>query len=95
MLLQRRMPQCGDWGELHRLLNSRKGSLHATNKKNTDTNDKACDLNEKSQALDALAAEYVAFQATMANVTSEHETGDVLHAANLEVAEELERTQKD
>ena len=31
----------------------------------------------------------------MANVTSEHEAGDVLHAATLEVAEELERTQKD
>ena len=31
----------------------------------------------------------------MANVTSEHEAGDVLHAATLEVAEELERAQKD
>ena len=31
----------------------------------------------------------------MANVRSEHEAGDVLHAATLEVAEELERTQKD
>ena len=31
----------------------------------------------------------------MANVTSEHEAGDVLHAATLEVAEELERVQKD
>ena len=39
-LLQRRMPRCGDWGELHRLLNSRKGSLNATHKKNTDANDK-------------------------------------------------------
>ena len=39
--------------------------------------------------------EYVAFEATMANVTSEHEAGYVLHAATLEVAEELERTQKD
>ena len=47
------------------------------------------------QALDALAAEYVAFEATMANVTSEHEAGNVLHAASLEVAEEIERTQKD
>ena len=31
----------------------------------------------------------------MANVTSEHEAEDVSHAATLEVAEELERTQKD
>ena len=31
----------------------------------------------------------------MTNVTSEHEAGDVLHASALEVAEELERTQKD
>ena len=30
----------------------------------------------------------------MANVTSEHLAGDVLHAATLEVAEELERAQK-
>ena len=45
-------------------------------------------------ALDALAAEYVAFEATMANVVSEHEAGNVLHAAALEVTEELERTQK-
>ena len=81
-------------GELHRLSNSRKGSLNATYKKDTEANDKAHD--QKSlQALDALAAEYVAFEATMANVTSEHEAGDVLHAATLEVAEELERTQKD
>ena len=32
---------------------------------------------------------------TIKNVTSEHEAGDVLHAAALEVAEEPERTQKD
>ena len=31
----------------------------------------------------------------MANVTSEQEAGNVLHAATLEVAEELERAQKD
>ena len=31
----------------------------------------------------------------MANVTSEHEAGDVLHAATLEVAAELEQTQED
>ena len=31
----------------------------------------------------------------MTNGTSEHEAGDVSHAAALEVAEELERTQKD
>ena len=35
------------------------------------------------------------FEATMANVTSEQEAGDALHAATLEVAEELERAQKD
>ena len=83
-------------GELHLLLHSRKGSLNATYRKNTDANDKAYDLNQKSiQALDALAKEYVDFEATMANVTSEQEAGDVLHAATLEVAEELERAQKD
>ena len=83
-------------GELHRLLNSRKGSLHATYRKNTEANDKAYDLNQKSlQALDALAKEYVDFEVTMANVTSEHEAGDVLHATTLEVAKELERAQKD
>ena len=83
-------------GELHRLFNSRKGSLNATYKKITDANDKAYDPNQKSfQALDALAAENVAFEATLANVTSEYEARDVLHAAALEVAEELQRTQKD
>ena len=83
-------------GKLHRLLNSRKGSLNATYRKNTDANDKAYDLNQKSfQALYALAKEYVDFEATMANVTSEHVAGDVLHPATLEVAEELERAQKD
>ena len=45
--------------------------------------------------MDALAKAYVDFEATMANVTSEHEAGYVLHAATLEVAEELERAQKD
>ena len=51
-------------GELHRLLDSRKGSLNATCRKNTDANDKAYDLNHKSfQALDALAKEYVDFEA--------------------------------
>ena len=82
--------------KLHPLSNSRKGSLNATYKNNTDANDKAFDLNQKSlHALDALAAEYVAFEATMANVTSEHEAGDVFHAATLAVAEEIERCQKD
>ena len=39
--------------------------------------------------------DYVAFEATMANVTSEHEAGDAIHAAASETAEELERDQKD
>ena len=96
MLLQRRRPRCGDWENSIDWLNSRKGSLNATYRKNTDANDKANDLNQKSvQALDALAKEYVDSEATMANVTSEHEAGDVLHAATLEVTEELERAQKD
>ena len=38
-------------GELHRLLNSRKGSLNATYKKNTKANDKAHDLNGGTQNL--------------------------------------------
>ena len=83
-------------GELHRLLNRRKGSLNAPHKKNTDADDKAYDLNQESfQALHALAKEHVDFEATMASVIKEHEAGDVLHAATSEVAEELERTQKD
>ena len=52
--------------------------------KNAEANDRAHDLNQNSlQALDALAKEYVDFEATKANVTSEHEAGDVLHAATL------------
>ena len=83
-------------GELHRLLNSRKGSLSATYKKNAEANDKAFDLNQKTiQALDALAEDYVAFEATMASVTSEHEAGDAIHAMAAETSGELERVQKD
>ena len=83
-------------GELHRLLNIRKGSLGATYKKNAEANDRAFDLNQKTfQALDALAEEYSAFEVTIAKVTSEHEAGDVLYAVASEVADELERTQKD
>ena len=78
------------------LLNSRKGSLSATYKKNPEANDKAYDLNQKNiQALDALAEDYVVFEATMANFTSEHEAGDAIHAAAAETAGELERVQKD
>ena len=57
-------------GKLHCLLNSRIGSLSATYKKNAEANDKAYDLNQKTiQALDALAADYIVFEAAMANVT--------------------------
>ena len=70
--------------------------LPHSNRKNTEANDKAHDLNQKSlQVLDALAKKHGDFEATMANVTSEQEAGDVLHVATLEVAEELERAQKD
>ena len=83
-------------GELHHPLNSRKGSLNAKYKKNTEATDKVHDLNQNCiQAPDALAVEYKAFEITMTNVTSEHEAGDVSHAAALEVADEPERTQKD
>ena len=40
-------------GELHRLLNNRKGSLNATYNKNAEANDRAYDMNLKTiQALD-------------------------------------------
>ena len=82
--------------ELHRLLNSRKGSLNATYRRNAEANDKAYDLNQKSVlALDAMAKEYVDFEVTMANVAHEQEAGDALHNVTLEVAEELERTFKE
>ena len=81
--------------ELHRLLNSCKGSLNATYRKNAEANDKAYDLNQKSvQALDALAKECVDFEVTMATVTHEQEARDTLRVATMEVAEELERTLK-
>ena len=73
--------------ELHRLLNSRKGSLDATYTKNTEANDEAYTSTKKSiQALDAPAKEYVDFEVTMATVTHEQEAGE---------AEELERTLKE
>ena len=47
-----------------------KGASTLPTAKKTDANDKAYDLNQKSsQALDALAKEYVDFEATMASVT--------------------------
>ena len=62
-------------GELHRLLNNRKGSLSATKKKNAGAND-SCDMNQKTiQALDTLAEEYGVFEATMKKVAFEHEEG--------------------
>ena len=64
--------------------------------KNAEANDKAYDPTQITiQALDALAADCVAFEATTANVTSEHEAGDAIHAAAAETAGELERIQKD
>ena len=82
--------------EFHRLLISRKGSLSAAYKKNAEANDKAYDLNQKTiQALDSLAADYIAVEATMENVTGEHEAGDAIHTAAAETAGELERNQKD
>ena len=84
-------------GEPHRLLNSRKGepSTLPTGKTQTRMTRPRTSIRNLTQAFDALAKEYVDFEATMANVTSEQEAGDVLHAATLEVAEELERAQKD
>ena len=46
------------------------------------------------QALDTLAEEYEAFEATMKKVAFEHEEGDILQAMASEVAEELDRAQK-
>ena len=64
--------------------------------KNAEANDKAYDLNQKTiQALDALASDCIAFEATTANVTSEHEAGDAIHTAAAGTAGELERIQKD
>ena len=83
-------------GELHRLLKNRKGSLSVTYKKNAEAYDRAYDMNQKTiQALDTLAEEYSAFEANMKKVTSEHEEDDVLNAMASEVADELERAQKD
>ena len=68
-------------GELHRMLNNRKGSLSATHKKNAEANDRAYDMNQKTiQAPDALAEEYGTFEASMKKVTFEHEEGGVLYA---------------
>ena len=70
--------------------------ISATYKNNAEANGKAHDLNQKTiQALDALAEDYLVSEATMANVTSEHEAGDAIHAASAETAGELERIQKD
>ena len=83
-------------GELHRLLNNRKGSLNATYNKNAEANNRAYDMNLKTmQALDTLAEEYGNFERTMKKLTFEHEEEDVLNAVASEVADELERAQED
>ena len=65
-------------GELHRLLDNRKGSLSAKYKMNAEANNKAYDMNQKTtQALDTLAEEYGVFEVTMKKVTFEHEEGDM------------------
>ena len=51
-------------GELDRLLNYRKGTLGATYKMNSEANDRAYDMNQKTmQALDTLAEENGTFEA--------------------------------
>ena len=78
--------------ELHRLLNSRKGSLNATHRKNAEANDKVCDLNQKSvQALDALAKEYGHHGQCHTRARGRRHTA----CRDPEVAEELERTKKE
>ena len=53
-------------------------------------------MNQKSaQALDTLADDYEAFEVTIKKATNEHEEGDVLYAVASQVAEDLERAQKD
>ena len=79
------------WGELHRLLNNRIGSLSAIDKKNAEANDRAYNMNQKrTQALATLAEEYGTFEATVKKVTFEHAEGGVLHAVASEVADELD-----
>ena len=76
-------------GELHRLLNNRKGSLSATHRKNAKANDRAYDMNQKIiQALDTLAEEFSASEAPMKKVTFEHEE-EIFFAVASEVADEL------
>ena len=51
--------------ELHRLLNNRKGSLSAPQKKNEEANDRAYDMNQRTiQALDALEEEDTSSEAS-------------------------------
>ena len=50
---------------------------------------------ENNAGLDTLAEEYEAFEVTMKKVAFEHEEGDMLYAMASEVAEELDRAQKD
>ena len=81
-------------GELHRLLNDRKGSLSATCRKNAEANDRAYDMIPKTtRILDGLAEEYTAFEESLKKVMSVHEEADALFAAVTETGE-LERAQK-
>ena len=83
-------------GQLHRLVNNRKGSLNATNDKNAEANDRAYDMKLKTiQALDTLTQEYGNFEVSMKKVMFEHEEGDVLYAIVTEATDELERAPND
>ena len=73
-----------------------KGAIRSRFKKKAEANDRAYDMNQKTtQASDALAEEYTAFEASMKKVTFEHEEEDVLFAAATEVTGELERAPED
>ena len=53
-------------------------------------------MNQRTiRALDALAEEYTSFEASVKNVTSENEEGDVLYAVVTEATDELGRAEKD
>ena len=68
----------GGLAALQKVLNSRKGSVSATYKKNIEVNTKAHDLNQKTvQVLNSLVGVYATFDEAWANLENENSEGGV------------------
>ena len=78
------------------VLDSKKSSLSPTYKKNSEVNNKVCDLNQRTvAALDRLAEVYETFEDTWDIVEKESAEGDLLCASEEDAVDKLEAAAPD